>query len=153
MNIHLHPWASLKKTFPVRKSEWVFAFMTLGLWLVFSLNDDLFSQSPGYNGLARLASQATWAWFFFVIGIGRVAVLFINGGWRRSPHWRAVFAFLNCLVWYRLAIGLAPNVGIGIVMMPGILILDGFNFKQAAVEAAASEGLHIGDRKRLRPHA
>lgn len=145
--IHLHPWTSLKRSFPVRKSEWVLALVTTGLWLVFSLNDDLFIQSPGYSGLARVAPQNAWAWFFFVIGIGRVAVLFINGGWYRSPHWRALFAFLNCLVWYRLALGLAPNAGIGLVIVPGLLILDGFNFKQAFVEAAASEGLHNGKRR------
>lgn len=145
--IHLHAWSSLKKSFPIRKSEWTLAATTTGLWLVFSFNDDLFQQSHGYDGLAAWASQRTWAWFFFIVGVGRLAVLLVNGSWARSPHWRAALAFANCLVWYRLSVGLAPNVGIGLVVMPGLLILDGFNFKQAAVEAAASEGLNDGRRR------
>lgn len=151
--IHLHPWTSLKQSWPVRKSEWVLALMTFGLWFVFSLNDDLFSDSVAYAGLARWASQTVWAWMFFVVGLSRLIVLFINGAYWRSPHWRAALAFLNCFAWYQLAVGLSANMGIGLIVFPGILVLDVLNFRQAFLEAAASEGLKDGERSRLRPHS
>lgn len=154
MNIHLHPWTSLKQTFPIRKSEWVMAFITVGLWLLFSLNDDLFSDGGNtYAGLARWASQDVWSWLLFVVGVGRVTVLIINGAYWRSPHYRAGLAFLNCFVWYQLSAGLAQNTGIGMVVFPGLLALDVFNFRQAFLEAATSEGLKDGGHKRLRTHS
>lgn len=152
MNITLHPWTSLKQTFPIRKSEWVMAFITVGLWLVFSINTELFTAKE-YAGMARWASQPVWAWLMFVVGVGRVAILGINGAYWRSPHWRAGLTFLNCFVWYQLSVGLAQNVGVGMVVFPGLLALDVFNFRQAFLEAATSEGLKNGERKRLRTHS
>lgn len=152
MNIHLHPWTSLKASWPVRKSEWVLAFMTAGLWVVFTLNSDLFIESHAYDRLARWAPQGVWAWMLFTVGAGRLAVLFVNGAYWRSPHWRAGLAFFNCFVWYQLTVSLAPNLGIGTVVFPGILLLDVLNFRQAFLEAAASEGLRDGERRRIKPH-
>jgi len=151
MNIHLHAWTSLKQSFPIRKSEWTLSLIgMIGLWLVFSVNSDLFASSDAYSGLARWASQPVWAWMCFSVGVGRVVVLAINGAYWRSPHWRALFAFLSCFVWYQLAVGLAQNIGIGTVLGLAVLATDVFNFRQAFLEAAASEGLRNGDRKRLR---
>lgn len=150
MNIHLHAWTSLKHSFPIRKSEWVLSFMTLVLWLVFTLNTDLFQSSPGYAGMARWASQEFWGWMCFLIAAGRIAALIRNGAYWRSPHLRAGFAFLNCFVWYQLATGLAQNMGVGLAVFPGLLVLDAFNFRQAFMEAAASEGIRDGERGRLR---
>lgn len=153
MNIHLHPWNSLKQSWPVRKSEWTLAsVVTMGLWLVFTFNADLFTTQNGYEGLARWAPQWVWAWLTFCIGVGRLVTLFINGAYWRTPHYRAGFAFISCYLWYQLAVGLAPNLGIGLVAFVGILVTDFFNFRQAFMEAAASEGLKSGERKRLRGH-
>lgn len=152
MRIHLHPWTSLKQSFPIRKSEWVMACVTVGLWLLFSIHTDLFNAKE-YGGMAAMAPQFVWAWMLFVVGVGRLAALTVNGMHWRSPHFRAGLAFLNCFVWYQLSVGLAQNVGVGMVVFPGLLALDVFNFRQAFLEAAASEGLKDGERKRLRAHS
>lgn len=153
MKITLHAWTSLKQSFPVRKSEWILAVVgTLGLWLVFTFNADLFAENRGYDGLARWAGQPFWAWMCFLIGIGRFATLCVNGMYWRTPHYRAFFAFLTCFIWYQLVVGLAQNAGIGAVLGTAVLVTDVFNFRQALLEAAASEGLKNGERKRLRPH-
>ena len=56
MNIHVHAWQSLRRTFPIRKSEWAMGFATVCFWLVFTFNTKLFDSSPGYAPLAAGAA-------------------------------------------------------------------------------------------------
>jgi len=153
MIIHAHAWQSLRRTFPIRKSEWAMGGATICFWLIFTLNGDLFETSPGYAPLAEIAPQAAWAWLCFGVGVGRCAALFVNGAYWRSPHARAAFAFLNCFLWYKLTTGLAENVGLGMVFAGTFFLMDVLNFKQAFVEAAASEGLKHVERRNTARHS
>lgn len=146
--IHVHAWHSLRQNFPIRKSEWVLASMTVGLAVLLSIRPELFESNEDYVGMARWASQETWQWLCFFIGFGRVVGLLVNGAYWRTPHTRALFAFANAFIWYRIAIGVAESFGIGMVVFPGLVVLDLFNFKQAAVEAGVSEGLRDAERGR-----
>src|SRR4051812_35457177 len=105
--IMLHGWQSLRQTFPVRKSEWTAAFVTFGISIVLLLNDDLFEQSAGYDAMARVAPQWLWQWMLFAVGLGRLAVLGINGAYWRTPHLRALAAFVSCFTWWQIFAGLA----------------------------------------------
>lgn len=145
---HLSPWTSLKASFPIRKSEWSAAGLVLGMWVVLTFNRDLFLSSPGYLRMAAYAPQNVWAWACFVVGFGRMAVLFVNGHYWRTPHWRAFAAFLSCLLWYQMALALAPTFGVGLVFALWAFVLDVLNFRQAFSEAAVSEGLKSGERRR-----
>lgn len=145
--IHLHVWQSLRRTFPIRKSEWAMAFATVAFWLVLSLNPHLFENFDGYDALAARAPQWFWAWFCFVIGVGRVAALFVNGAYWRSPHARAVCAFINCYLWYQMTMGFSENLGVAMIFAGTFFVIDALNFKQAFVEAAASEGMKNVERK------
>lgn len=148
MNIWLGPLTSLRTTFPIRKSEWLMAVATVAFWLLFSIRTGLFASSQGYDGLATLAPQWVWAWFCFFVGVGRLAVLFVNGAYWRSPHARAAFAFLNCFLWYNLTVGLSVNLSLGMISFSTFFMFDVFNFRQAFSEAAASEGIHNAGRHR-----
>ena len=122
------------------------AAATTCFWLVFALSDSMFEDNPGYRPLAALAPQWVWAWLCFTVGVGRLAALFVNGAYWRSPHARAAFAFLNCFLWYQLAAGLAENAGLGMVFAATFFVIDALNFKQAFIEAAASEGMKHVER-------
>lgn len=149
--IYLHPWASLKQTFPIRKSEWYAAGLVLGVWAAFAFNDTLFADFRGYDRMALFAPQYVWQWACFLVGFGRITALFVNGAYWRTPHARAAFAFLSCYLWYQMAMAFAGNGGVAVVFAAGTLVLDVFNFRQAFLEAAASQGLRDGERKRARP--
>lgn len=144
--IFLYPIHSLKVTWPVRKSEWVLALMTFCMAALLALQPNLFAEQEVYRGMASMAPQWVWQWLCFAIGGGRLVTLFVNGAYWRTPHARAAFAFFNCFVWWQIAAGVAVNAGIGMVVFPGIFVLDVFNFRQAALEAAASEGLRDAER-------
>jgi hypothetical protein len=151
MNIHVHAWQSLRQSFPIRKSEWVAAWTMMGIALVMLLNPGLFSSAGEiYHGMMRFAPQEIWQWLMFIISVSRLVVLFINGAYWRSPHWRAVFAFLSCFVWWQIAAGLAGNLGLGMVAFAGYFMLDALNFKQALTEAGISEGLRDAEHSHAR---
>lgn len=153
MSVTLHsPWASLKQTWPIRKSEWSCAFGVCGLWLVMALRPEMFGTYSGYKPLAALAPQWVWQWFCFAIGFGRVVALFVNGGYYRTPHARCVFAYLSCFIWFSLFRGLSENLGIGMVLAAIPLFIDVANAKQSGHEAAASEGLRHAERHSIPRH-
>lgn len=149
--IHVHPWASLRQTWPIRKSEWYAALTLIGVWAAFAFNTTLFEDFRGYDRMARVASQDVWQWACFIVGFGRLTALFVNGAYWRTPHARAAFAFLSCYVWYQMALAFAGNGGVAVVFASATFLLDVFNFRQAFLEAAASQGLKDGEREQPRP--
>lgn len=146
VKVHVGPWTSLKETFPVRKAEWVLSFMVLGLWFVLAVNPALLAGDT-YGGMREIMPQWGWRWLCFVIGATGLSVLIVNGAYWRTPHLRALCAFFRCGLWLQFALGVSGNVGLGLVLMPGLFILDMFNFRQAFLEAAASEGLRNAGRR------
>lgn len=150
MNFHVHAWRSLRQSFPIRKSEWVAAWTMLGIALVMLLNPGLFGTGDVYRGMMRFAPQEVWQWMLFLISTTRLVVLFVNGAYWRSPHWRAVTAFLSCFAWWQIAAGLAGNLGLGMVAFAGYFVLDALNFRQALMEAGVSEGLRDAELRNAR---
>lgn len=150
MRIHVHAWQSLRQSFPIRKSEWVAGWTMFGMAMVMLLNPGLFETGEAYDGMMRWMPQEVWQWAIFTISMVRLVVLFINGAYWRSPHWRAVAAFLSCFVWWQIAAGLAGNMGLGMVAFAGYFVLDALNFKQALVEAGISEGLRDAEQRNAR---
>lgn len=146
------PWASLRHTWPIRKSEWMCAVGICALWLLFALRPDLLDSAPGYTPLKALAPHWVWQWLCFIAGFGRLAALFINGGYHRTPLARAITAFLSCLIWFSLLRGLAENVGIGMILAAIPLFTDVANTKQSAQEAATAEGLRYVERRSIPRH-
>lgn len=66
----------------------------------------LFSR-PFFHLLASVAPEGVWGWSAFLIGLGRIIVLFINGAWRRSPALRQIGCGFGLMLWLALAMGAA----------------------------------------------
>jgi hypothetical protein len=131
----------LTKTFPIRVLEWLLASIMFSWSIVcWNLTPHEWA-SPFYSGLSRLAQQNTWAFFAFLIGLGRITALTINGAWRPSPHLRAAGAFLACFMWLQISLGMAVSdiKATGIAIYPWLLLADIYNVFRASYDARLSD--------------
>lgn len=135
-----HTWSSLNQTFEARASEWALAAITVCLGLVCLLNLDLFD-NPIYHYLRTWANPEIWGSIFVLIGASRLTVLFINGGYWRTPHFRSIFAFTCCFLWFQLSLGFASNLGFGLAVYPWLFFLDAYNALRAGREAGIAQYL------------
>lgn len=132
-------FASLHETFEARASEWALTGMVISLSLVFILNTDLI-ESPNFIRLRSISDNSIWwAAICFVVGISRLTVLLINGSYWRTPHLRALTAFLSLWIWFLFIVGFVRNGSLMAAIMPWIFILDAYNAKRSAREAGKSE--------------
>jgi CHASE2 domain-containing sensor protein len=139
--IILHSFKSLGETFEVRASEWMLTGATLSLAFVFFVNDTMFL-SQGFSGMREILNyRITWAWIFLFVGLLRLMVLTINGAYWRTPHLRALTAFLCSGVWFFLCVGFLRNGSVLAALVPWIFFLDVYNVKRASREAGKSEFL------------
>ncbi len=136
----LHAWKSLWQSFPVRKSEWIAAFVLLGCSFILGINPDLFQTLPGYTEMSKFGPQWVWQWGLFIFGLVRIFILGINGAYWRTPHLRALMAFLSCFIWWEIAISLLANLGLSAILAAGYFALDAMNFRQASKEIGIAEG-------------
>lgn len=139
---------SIAATFPTRATEWGKAVM-LFLWgVVLAFNTDLLATTPSLTPSLQLASQPAWAYACLVVGGARLVMLVINGAWRRSPHLRAVAAFISCFFWFQISVGLieAGTYGTGLAIYPVLLALEIYNVFRAARDAGTSDRIHTGAR-------
>lgn len=139
-----HLSRSLRETFPARASEWALGTILFNWSLVLLFNEALFSAGRSYAVLGQLMGQETWAGLCLVCGGGRLLILAINGAWRRSPHLRALFAFLSCFFWFQITLGMAQagTQGTGLAVYPVLFLLDAFNTLRAMGEAGLSDRIH-----------
>lgn len=124
-----------------RWAEWSAASVLLALGLMLSINENLMASSlahgfgQGYAFLLVIAGQSVWATMLTVFGSFRLAILLINGAWRRSPVARAAMAFFSCFFWTQIALSFAPTFGFAFVMACGWLLTDIVNIMRAARDA------------------
>jgi hypothetical protein len=144
--ITVHAWESINETFEARASEWALACVMFSLGVVSAVNEDLFASSNAFGVLARWATQETWALIFLSVGFVRLCVLFVNGGYWRTPHFRSALAFASCFVWFQLVLGFAPNVSFLLATMPWVFLLDAYNALRSAREAGIAQYLHMSKK-------
>jgi hypothetical protein len=143
-----HSFRSLQETFEARASEWMLTCALISLSIVFFFNDDMFYKEA-FNGLRELnPEQDTWAVLFAVVGMARLSVLLVNGMYWRTPHFRALGAFLCMGIWFVFCIGFLRNGSIMIAIMPWIFLLDAYNAKRASREAGKSEYIQRYGRRK-----
>jgi hypothetical protein len=124
-----------------RWAEWSSAVVLLSIGLMLSINTNLMVSAVangygrGYELLLAIAGQSVWATLLTVFGSCRLAILLINGAWRRSPIARAVTAFLSCFFWTQLVLSFQPTFGFAFVMACGWLLTDIVNIMRAARDA------------------
>ena len=82
--------------------------------------------------------ETAWGTACILIGGARLAFLFVNGLWRRSPHLRLLGAFAACFFWFQITAGFvfAGTWSTGLAIYPVLFLLDFYNILRAATDAA-----------------
>lgn len=93
-----------RQTFRERAMEWLVSAGLTGWGLIVIESPGLFAR-PYFAALAQIWPQWAWGWAAFMIGLMRLAVLFINGAWRRTPMFRQIGCGFGLLVWSCLLFG------------------------------------------------
>lgn len=135
----VHTLESLQETFEARASEWALTGAVLSLAAIFFLNGEMFYGESLYGIRNMINDRFIWAWLFLSVGVVRLAVLLVNGAYWRTPHFRALTAFLCTGVWFLLLIGFMKSGSILAAIMPWVFFLDAYNVKRASLEAGKSE--------------
>ena len=136
-----HMAHSLRLTFPHRSSEWGLAAM-LFLWgVVLLLDPGIFARSCAYHGMDDLLSQRGWAMLCLMTGWLRLVMLGVNGLWRRSPHLRAIGAFVGSVFWFQITMSFiqSDTVSTGLAVYPVLFLLDAYNVFRAVNDAGQAD--------------
>ncbi|QDC11286.1 hypothetical protein FHY55_19510 [Oceanicola sp. D3] len=87
-----------------RATEWLTSAVLLGFALTLALPGDTFAGS-GYAGFRNLNfDEAMISTSLALLASSRIAALYINGNWRRSPMVRAVGATVGATIFAMLAV-------------------------------------------------
>jgi hypothetical protein len=139
---------SLGNHFPMRVTEWLASGFLLS-WGVGVLNAPAIAwDQPLNHALVALGpNREFWGWLAIAVALTRLVSLFVNGAVRRSPHARAIGAFVTCLIWSQLTLAFiaVPWVAISAVIYPWLLVADSYNVLRASADARRSD-----DRARAR---
>ena len=132
-------FAQIQKHWPHRKAEWMLAFVTAGLGVVYTLNPTLF-QRPWFASMAHLMPQQWWALICLCIGMTRLVFLLVNGAFQPSPSIRCMGASANCGVWVALSIATVLNdyAAQTLAIFPVFLMFDLLVVRETALEWGVS---------------
>ena len=132
-----HVRDNFAEAFYPRLSEWWAAGLLLAMGWVLSANPDLMfgAKTQVYETMLMIAPQEGWAAIMKVFAAGRLITLLINGAWRRSPHLRALGAFLSSFFWMQITLSSASTFGLVFVFAAGVLTLDFLNMIRATRDA------------------
>lgn len=134
----------LADAFFPRMSEWGAAGMLFALGWMLSANPDLMggAKSNAYDLMLAMAHQDTWSKIMMGFGGIRLTILMINGYWRRSPHLRALTAFLSCFFWTQIVLSFAPTFGFVFIFACGYLAQDFATIIRAMRDARTVDDAH-----------
>lgn len=82
-----------------RTLEWIAATAILAAGVLLAMPGATFGNSPAYQPFAAIAAEHVWASFAMAVGLTRMAALWINGSWRRSPILRGVTSIMGVAFW------------------------------------------------------
>jgi hypothetical protein len=86
-----------------RGLEWFSALVMLAWGITLALPGDTLA-GPQYAAFGRFGmTEESWAWVFGVVGSARIAALYINGAWPRSPHVRMIGSTFGAISWAQVA--------------------------------------------------
>lgn len=94
--------------FPVRKTEWVMAYLAVFMTLCLVNQPDMFSKSPSFVKLAQIAGEGVWAAFLFCCVVLRLGALIINGTFQNfthSPALRFTASLAGVFFWSQYCLG------------------------------------------------
>lgn len=137
MLVFAHIQKNFAAAFFPRLSEWWAASVMFALGWMLAANPDLMASSPAriYDAMLSIAPQTTWSSSLIIFACLRLTVLLINGAWRRSPHLRALSAFLSCFLWTQITLSFATSLDFSFVLACGWLGTDMINIMRAMRDA------------------
>jgi hypothetical protein len=140
---------SLRDHFKIRVTDWLLSAILFSWGFALFWTDPRVWALPTFTGLAGIADQRTWAIISVTLGLTRLMALFVNGAVQRSPHARAICAFLTCFIWVELSLGVtwADYTGPGIGIFPWLALADALNTIRAWRDARASDERAANRRK------
>lgn len=124
----------------LRFNEWV-SSVALTLWgLGFILNDMLGLYPSIFSSISSLLLLGLVS---TGVGISRVILLFINGGWGLSPHFRVIGAATSAILWTLMWSGFFNPMYIipSLATIGTIVSLDLYSLWHAAEEARRSDDI------------
>ena len=98
---HLPPWVRVQMN--DRALEWFSACVMLAWGAVLAFPGDTLSGASFMAFRQLHMTEYLWAWLFGAIGAARLAALYVNGRWPRTPHIRMVGALFGALSWAQVA--------------------------------------------------
>lgn len=128
--------ATMRHRFHRRLSEWHLALLMFVTGLVLASTDAFVLES--FAAIEQIATQPIWSTTMASIGGLRIAVLTVNGALgRRSPHLRALLAFISIIIWSFLLAGLVQSstpllIGPFIAMAIAVDMINAFRASQDA---------------------
>lgn len=131
----------LQSHFPLRVTDWLAAgILTSWGFCCLALPPQAW-ELPVHEGLARIAGQPVWGIAATGLGLVRMTALFINGAVRRTPHVRAIGAFLSAFLWLQLsfAMFMTSMPTISVAIYPWLFVADIYNVFRAAQDARIAD--------------
>ncbi len=125
-----------------RAIEWLCAGIMVAWGVTLAINGDILKQ-PGSAAFHRFgATESFWAWMFGSAGFARIAALYINGRWPKTPIIRMVCAGLGFVSWSQLSWlfleGTMMTAGVptpGIGVYPMLALAELYSIYRAAHDA------------------
>lgn len=131
----------LQDHFAVRVADWLVAGCLVSWGMALLGAPAEIWNHPIHSELAKLGSQTFWGAFAMALGTVRLGALFVNGAVRRTPHLRALGAFLTLFIWSQLLLGLLASTlpSNAAIFYPWLLLADMYNVYRAAQDAKFSD--------------
>lgn len=106
--------------------EWEHAFILFFLGLIIYKNPNFFDKANYPAFFDMFDSAKAWMLLFLFIGVGRLIILMINGSWRRTPHFRAFFAFLSAGVFSLVSLNFyrPDNLSTAMAVYPSFVVFE-----------------------------
>jgi hypothetical protein len=125
--------------FRVRALEWLLAGVMI-TWAVILAQPDNSFANPSFATIARVANEETVALACLIIGLARLAALYVNGAWVPSPWVRLICALISAVFWLQIALGMAATdtATTGLAVYPWFVLCDLYSVWRAARDARMS---------------
>lgn len=131
----------MKRHFQLRAIEWwsAGAMTTWGSMVL--LFPGMFEQNPACHALLALAPQHVWGLVSLTAGLIRLAALFINGLWYRTPAVRWLTAMISIFIWFSITAAFvsSPIINTGVAVYGWHIIADMYSAYRAASDFIQAE--------------
>jgi hypothetical protein len=134
-----------------RSVEWLLACMMVAWGIGLLLPGDTMSL-PQFRMLGVIAPEPVWAVWSISMGAVRVAALYINGSWRRTPLLRVLGASFGLIWWLVLGFLFKTSadggpVPAGLLWFPVFIAFEGYS-----IVRGARDSYHTGALQRWQPN-